>query len=379
LRPGGSQAMKSPFIADLQPNQIATGTFLVSFKDIRTKKTGEPFLNLTLCDRTGDIDAKMWDNADKVMDTFERNDFIRVKGLPQIFQNRLQFTVHTLVRVGESDVDYADYFPASERNADDMFQELLGFIATVQNPHLKALLEGIFADETIARRFKQAPAAKTIHHAWIGGLLEHVLSLCNLARMVGPHYPFVDTDLLLAGAMVHDIGKIEELSWDRGFSYTDSGQLLGHIVQGLRIVDEKARAVPGFPPKLKTLLDHMILSHHGELEFGSPKVPLFAEALLLHYLDHLDSKLDAVRRSTLKDRQIEGTWSSLVPGLDRYVLKKERFLNEDEESSPTVPSASPPLSQTAAQPPGEPKQADNRPTQQNTVMADRLKQALGGQ
>jgi 3'-5' exoribonuclease len=384
--------MKSPYIADLQPNQIATGVFLVSFKDIRTKKTGEPFLNLTLCDRTGDVDAKMWDNADKVMDTFERNDFVRVKGLPQVFQNRLQFTVHTLVRVSESDVDYTDYFPASERNAGEMFAELLGIVGSIQNAHLKALLEAVFADESIARRFQQAPAAKTIHHAWLGGLLEHVLSLCNLARTVGPHYPFVDTDLLLTGAILHDIGKIEELSWERGFSYTDSGQLIGHIVQGLRIIDEKARAVPGFPPRLKTLLDHMIVAHHGELEFGSPKVPLFAEALLLHFLDNLDSKLDAIRRATLKDRQIEGTWSSLVPGLDRYVLKKDRYLNGAAEepaappvsapappvaSAPVVSPAPAPASEAPAAPAVEPRTADRR-TPQDSVFAERLKVALGG-
>jgi 3'-5' exoribonuclease len=352
--------MKSPYVADLQPNQLATGTFLVASKDIRQKKSGEPFLSLVLADRSGDIDAKMWDNVDRVMDTFERNDFVRAKGLPQVFQNRLQFTIHTLVRVGDSDVDFADFFPASSRDPEEMFAELGQVIASVGNTHLKALLEAVFADERIARRFKQAPAAKTIHHAWLGGLLEHVLSLCALCRLVAPRYPIVDPDLLLAGVILHDIGKIDELSWDRGFSYSDSGQLLGHILQGLRIVDEKARGIADFPPKLKVLLDHMILSHHGELEFGSPKVPLFAEALLLHHLDNLDSKMDAIRGAVEKDKHIEGAWSAFAPGLDRHVLKKERFLN------PPPPA-----------PADRPKRPET-PASSNSVFADRLKQALGG-
>ena len=203
--------MKSPYVTDLQPNQVVHATFLVAFKDIRQKKTGEPYLSLILADRTGDIDAKMWDNVDRIMTTFERNDFVRVKGMPQVFQNRLQFTIHSLTPVSDSGLDLADYFPSSKRDPDQMLAELRGVIGSIGNPHLRALLEAIFADESIARRFQQAPAAKTIHHAWLGGLIEHVLSLCALCRMVGPHYRDVDVDLLLAGAILHDIGKIEEL------------------------------------------------------------------------------------------------------------------------------------------------------------------------
>ena len=387
--------MKSPYIAELQPNKIATGVFLVSFKDIRQKKSGEPFLNLTLADRSGDVDAKMWDNVEKVMDTFERNDFVRVKGLPQVFQNRLQYTVHTLARIAETEVDFADFFPASKRDPEEMFAELQSVIASIENPHLHALLEAIFADPSIARRYKQAPAAKTIHHAWLSGLIEHVLSLCALCRMAGSHYPFIDTGLLLAGAILHDIGKIEELAWERGFSYTDSGQLIGHIVQGLRIVDEKARTIPGFPPKLKTLLDHMILSHHGELEFGSPKVPMFLEALLLHHLDNLDSKMEAGRSAVEKDSRIEGVWTAFVPALERHALKKDRYLDDTSAPPATEPPAaaqpdvaaagSPavagpsPLPTPPPPPPQETQQRAERPSSVNTVMAERLKQALGGQ
>jgi 3'-5' exoribonuclease len=268
--------MKSPYISDLEPNQVISGIFLVHHKDIRQKKSGDPYLSLTLADRTGDLDAKMWDNAAEVLDAFDRDDFVRVKGLYQIFQNRPQLTVHKIVAVPETEVEFGDYFPTSTRDREEMFRELQSWIASVSNPHLRGLLEAIFADQAIALAYRTAPAAKSIHHAWIGGLIEHVLSLCHLAKFTAAHYADIDFDLLLAGVILHDIGKIHELTYARGFNYTSEGQLLGHIVIGLRMVEEKLRSVPDFPAPLRDLLFHMILSHHGELAFGSPKVPVFA-------------------------------------------------------------------------------------------------------
>jgi 3'-5' exoribonuclease len=281
--------MKSPYVSELEPNQVITGTFLVSYKDVRQKKTGDPYLSLTLSDRTGDLDAKMWDNAAEAMDTFERDSFVRVKGLLQVFQNRPQLTVHKIQPVTDAEVEAADYFPVSKRDRAEMFAELEGWIAGMGNPHLKALLEAIFADQNVALAFRTAPAAKSVHHNWIGGLIEHVLSLCNLAKVAAGHYAGIDFDLLLAGVILHDLGKIHELSYARSFSYTTEGQLLGHIVIGLRMVDEKMASLPDFPPALRDLLLHMIVSHHGQLDFGSPKVPLFPEAMLLHLLDNMDS------------------------------------------------------------------------------------------
>jgi 3'-5' exoribonuclease len=187
--------MKSPFVSELEANKVATGTFLVQAKEIRQKKTGEPYLSLLLGDRTGDIDAKMWDNVADVMDTFERDDFVRVKGLLQIYNNRPQFTVHKMQRVDDSTVDLADFFPASKRDPQEMFAELRGIVATMGNPHLRGLLEAILADEDVARRILRAPAAKFIHHAYLGGLLEHVLSLCGLCRLLAQHYQTLDLDL----------------------------------------------------------------------------------------------------------------------------------------------------------------------------------------
>ena len=324
--------MKSPFVTDLQPDQIITGTFLVQHKDVRQKKSGDVYLSLTLADRTGELDAKMWDNAEEAVETFAQDDFVRVKGLMQVFQNRPQLTLHKIQSVVETEVDVADYFPASKRNRDEMFLELQGWIASIGNPHLKALLNAVFADEEIAKAYRIAPAAKVIHHAWIGGLIEHVLSLCTLAKFTAAHYTDIDFDLLLTGVILHDIGKISELKYARSFSYSTEGQLLGHIVIGLRMVEHKLRQVPGFPDKLRDLLLHLIVSHHGELAFGSPKVPLFPEAMLLHHLDNLDSKMECMRGLIERDRQVEGVWTGYSSALDRNVLKKAKFLEAAVEN-----------------------------------------------
>src|SRR3982750_4155626 len=212
--------MKSPYVSELQPNQIITATFLVQHKDIRQKKTGEPYLSLILGDRTGEIDAKMWDNVSDVMDTFERDDFLKIRGLLQVHQNRLQITVHRLQKQPQDGVDFTDYFPASERQPDEMLAELRRIIAAIGNPHLRALLDAMLNDPEIAGRYKLAPAAKSIHHAYLGGLIEHVLSLCKLAGTVAAHYPIIDPDLLTTGIVLHDIGKIYELTFDRSFAYT---------------------------------------------------------------------------------------------------------------------------------------------------------------
>lgn len=322
--------MKSAFVRELQPNQVVTTTFLVQTKDIRQKKTGEPYLSLQLCDRTGEVDAKMWDNVTEIMHTFERDDFVKVKGVPQVYQNRLQLNIHKMIKVDEGEIDVRDYFPCSSRDPDEMFRELEEIIAGVANPHLRALLEAFFSDADIASRFRVAPAAKSIHHAYLGGLIEHVLSLCKLCRLVAPHYPDVDLDLLLTGAILHDIGKISELTYARSFGYSNEGQLLGHIAIGLRTLTSKIETVPGFPPDLRSLVEHMILSHHGELEFGSPKVPLFPEALLLHHLDNLDSKMECMRAFVDRDARLDGCWTGYCTALERVVLKKARYLEEEQ-------------------------------------------------
>src|SRR4051795_12602107 len=318
--------MKSPYVGGLVPNEVATVQFIVINKEIRQKKTGEPYLSLQLADKTGEIEAKMWDNVEEVMHTFDRDDFVKAKGLMQLYQKRAQFTIHRLRRLDDSEVDFGDYFPCSERNLDDMFRELQDLIASMGNSHLRSLLQAVLRDGSIAEKFKIAPAAKSIHHACRGGLLEHVLSVCKLAKLTAAHYKTIDVDLLLTGAILHDIGKIEELSYSRSFGYSAEGQLLGHIVIGLRILSDKIREVPDFPHPLRTLLEHMIISHHGELAFGSPKVPIFPEAMLLHHLDNLDSKMEAVRASLERDSTVEGDFTGWIPSLERVLLRKDGYL-----------------------------------------------------
>jgi 3'-5' exoribonuclease len=300
-----------------------------------------------LCDRTGELDAKMWDNVVEVMETFERDDFVKVKGLIQIFHNRPQMTIHKMRRVGDHEVEFADYFPASERNSDEMLAELQGIVAGMKNAHLRGLLNAMLDDPEIARRYKVAPAAKQIHHAYLGGLIEHVLSLCGMAALAASHYRAVDLDLLLTGVVLHDMGKIYELSYERGFSYSTEGQLLGHIVIAMRMVAEKLAGIPDFPPRLRTLVEHMILSHHGQLEFGSPKLPQFPEAMLLHYLDDLDAKMECMRQMVDRDRQVEGLFTGYSPAMERSILKKAKYLEEPA----VAPAPTPPPQAVAAEAP----------------------------
>ncbi len=365
--------MKSPYVSDLTPNDIVTAHFLVLNKEIRQKKTGEPYLSMHLADKTGEIEAKMWDNVTEVIDAFDRDDFVKVKGLMQVYQKRSQFTVHKLRRLTDEEVDFADFFPCADRNVDEMWSELTGLVGNLGNVHLRNLLQSIFADEEIAARYRMAPAAKTIHHACRGGLLQHVLSLCALARSVSPHYGNIDLDLLIAGIILHDLGKIEELTYARSFNYSSEGQLLGHIVIGLRMMGDKLHHLPEFPPRLRTLLEHMVISHHGELAFGSPKVPVFPEALLLHHLDNLDSKMEAMRAMIQRDSASDNEFTGWVPSLERVLLKKSRYLDPPPVSTPAVPAplavvpppVSPPIepgTSPAKAPPSPPAStSENRP------------------
>src|ERR1041384_2539518 len=312
--------MKSPYVSELEPNKLIQTSFLVHAKEIRQKKGGEFYLSLLLADRTGELDAKMWDNVAEVLDAFDRDDFVKVKGLIQVFHNPPQLTIHKLRRMDDSEIDFVDYFPSSRRDPGQMWSELRALVAGMTNSHLKSLLDAVLDDPEIAARYRRAPAAKQIHHAFLGGLLEHVLSLCSLARATAAHYPHVDFDLLLTGVVLHDVGKIYELNYERGFSYSNEGQLLGHIHIGLRMVAEKLRGIPDFPAPLRSLVEHMILSHHGQLEFGSPKVPQFPEALLLHYLDDMDSKMECMRNMLARDRLVDGCFTSYSTSLERPVL-----------------------------------------------------------
>jgi 3'-5' exoribonuclease len=330
--------MKSPFVRELKPDEISTAVFLVGTKEVRQKRTGEPYLSLILSDRTGEIDSKMWDNVGEIVETFDRDDFVKVKGLMQLYNNRPQFTIHKLRRVEDHEVDFRDFFPASQNDPAAMWAELRGIVSAIASDHIRGLLNAFLDDRDVAARYQVAPAAKSIHHAFRSGLLEHVLSLLKLASVVGAHYEasqsgLIDVDLLVAGIVLHDIGKIYELSYDRGFNYSAEGQLLGHIAIAIRMIADKLRAFPDFPVELRNLIEHMVLSHHGQLEFGSPKLPIFPEALLLHYLDDMDSKMENMRALIDKDPQSEGYFSAYSSALGRVALRKARYLEKNPAGS----------------------------------------------
>lgn len=323
--------MKDTFVRDLIPPNDVLSFFLVHQKDLRfNKSTGEGYLSLLLGDRTGVVDARMWDKVEQVPD-FSVDDVIWVKAAVQVYRNKTQLSIKQLRPAAEGEVVLADYFPRSERDPEEMFRELLGLVGGMSDPSLKALLQAVLADQEIAGRLKRAPAAKSMHHAFLGGLLEHVVSLCRLGDLVIQNYPQVRRDLLLAGCVLHDIGKIYELGYERGVRYTTAGQLLGHTYMSLEIMTSKIRGLPGFPAEWKVLLEHMIISHHGDYEFGAAKLPMFPEAVMLHLLDNLDAKMEAMRASLQNDPGVEGEWTSRCPALERSLLKMDKFLARGKE------------------------------------------------
>ncbi|MGA7751600.1 MAG: OB-fold nucleic acid binding domain-containing protein [Candidatus Sulfotelmatobacter sp.] len=320
--------MKDFYICDCvrYENKIVTSSFVVVAKQIKPKKTGEPYLALTLGDRSGQLEAKMWDNVEEVLDAFEQDDFLKVKGLVNKYKQRFQLTVHKLRKLGESEVDFADYLPKTTKDIDELWRTLTIFVESFENPHLKSLVQAFMADPEIAAAYRNAPAAKTLHHAYIGGLLDHVVSLFRSSDLICKNYPQINRDVLLTGVFLHDIGKIHELTYNRSFTYTTKGQLLGHMIIELEMLQAKLALLPGFPEELKTLVEHLIISHHGEYEFGSPKLPMFPEALMLHYLDDLDSKMEAMRAQFEREASLDSPWTSYNASLGRPLLNTAKFL-----------------------------------------------------
>jgi 3'-5' exoribonuclease len=321
--------MKEFYICDAArfENQVITSSFVVATKQAKPKKSGDLYLALTLVDRTGQIEAKMWDNVGDHIALFGQDDFIKVRGLINKFNGRFQLTLHKLRSMEESEIDFDDYLPRTTKNIDELWRTVGEYVEAFQNHYLKALLRAFMADPQIERGYRNAPAAKTLHHAYIGGLLDHVVSLFRLCDLACRNYPgMIDRELLITGAFLHDIGKLHELSFARTFAYTTRGQLLGHMIIELEMLHEKIVQVPGFPDEYKTLLEHLIISHHGKYEFGSPKMPMFPEALMLHYLDDLDSKMEGMRAHF--EREPGSEWTSYNANLERPLLNTQKFLEK---------------------------------------------------
>ena len=290
--------MKDIYIADLMgfdEGKLFDSFFLVLAKQQRTTKQNKPYLSLTLGDKTGQIEARVWELGDpRIAKVFERGDIVKVRGSVSRFDDRAQLKVDQLRKALDGEADKMDMLPATTRDVGELWAALEAVVTSIANPDLKRLLTTLLADAALAQSFREAPAARQLHHAWLGGLLEHVVSLLGLADRVAAHYPMLNRDLLLTGVILHDIGKIRELSWETGFDYTVEGVLLGHIQMGVELVEKTIAGLPGFPDRLRTLVVHLILSHHGKLEFGSPKLPMIPEALVLNFVDDLDAKMQAV-------------------------------------------------------------------------------------
>jgi 3'-5' exoribonuclease len=331
--------MKTHYVSDLQDGQAVTSLFLVREKEIRTSaRTGTSWLQLELGDRTGTIPAKMWDNFAALAATFERDDVVQVRGRVKLYNGQKELTLEQIIPAIERDYDLGDFLPHTKYDVEKMLAEVRAAIAGMNNPWLKRLLASVVDDAAIAPNLKRAPAAMTMHHAYIGGLLEHIVSLIRLSRVVAGHYPELDLNLLLAGAVLHDIGKLDELRYARAIDYSTEGRLLGHIMIGATLVREKIRSIPGFPAPLAVVVEHLILSHHGAYEFGSPSLPQTREAVALHFLDDLDSKMAAMR-ATLESASGADDWTERNPSLRRALLRTDKFLAPEEAGRAAAPAA----------------------------------------
>jgi len=312
-------------------NQLVHGdsvdeAFLVADKQLRANRQGNLYLHLELRDKTGSVGARLWNATENLARLFEPGDFLHVRGKTQVFQGSLQIILTHLEVVDPERVEPEDFLPQSSQNVAKLMARLREVLLAIHNPHLRALVECFLIDDVFVRKFTTAPAGIKNHHAYQGGLVEHVVTLLNLADRITDLYPEIDRDLLLTGIFLHDVGKVDELSYDRAFAYTDEGQLVGHLVMGVEMLAEKVRQCAEFtgkpfPPELLLRLKHMIVSHHGSYEFGSPKLPMTLEAIALHYLDNLDAKIHTFSREIRDDPSRDSSWTPFQQSLGRRLFK----------------------------------------------------------
>lgn len=315
--------MSTKKVKEFQDKDSVESPLLVKEKNLSLGKNGRPFMSLLLGDATGQIDSRVWDNVDQLSREFEVGDIVFVRGQIQLFQNRRQLIVHRLEKVDSTTVNFEDFIPKSSRNPEDLYSEVMQLARSMQNESLRRLTLDVLEDPEIRPLLLKAPAAKTIHHAWVGGLIEHILSIARIMESLAAHYSFLNRDLLLFGAIFHDIGKVWELSWDAGIQYTQRGRLIGHMEMACELIDRKSSRILGFDADLRDLCKHIVLSHHGKLEYGSPKRPKFIEAFVVSMIDDLDSKVSTLK--TLIDNERGG-----ADGWSRYSELFERCFMLDD-------------------------------------------------
>ncbi|MCL2102953.1 MAG: HD domain-containing protein [Syntrophorhabdaceae bacterium] len=312
---------KKKFVKDITEGEQIRDLFLVAGKAQLTSNTGKAYLSLQLRDRTGVLEARVWDRAEEIGKRFQRNDIVEIIGNSISYQGRIQLKIHD-VRRYEGPKELSEYLPVSRKGIDTLWELLRGYVAAVKDTDYRRLLSAVFLDPgatKTAERFRKAPGGKTMHHDYIGGLLEHTVSVAGVCRFLSSHYEGVNADLLMTGALLHDLGKISELSYEGAFEYTDEGRLLGHLYMGAEFVDKICGAIPGFPHEKTMLVKHMVLSHHGELEYGSPKRPKIIEAVLLHFAENMDAKVTAFNDAV--SELPEGTrWTEYQRMFERHLF-----------------------------------------------------------
>jgi 3'-5' exoribonuclease len=335
---------KTQFVKDLKEKDPVSSPFLIKFSAVGVDKNGKPFMNLIFMDKTGEVEGKAWENVSNYSGQCVRDAFVQVEGRCQVYQGRRQIVVNQMRVLREDEVEAKDYIVESALDPEALYQQLLGYVATMQDPYYRALAEAVLRDDAeIVDRVKRAPAAKSVHHAYKTGLLEHVVSITGILDGLARHYgKYLDRDLLFLGGFFHDIGKLWELSYERVTDYTMEGKLIGHLVMGVELVDRKIRELesvegrlPGkFPEEKKLLVKHVILAHHGLLEYGSPKRPKCLEALVVHMIDDLDSKVNAIRMFIEQD-QTQGLFTALNRQYERYFYKPEWARGEGHGRKPS--------------------------------------------
>lgn len=318
--------MPRSFVCDLNDGDQLDHVLLIRNKQIRNNRNGNPYLQLELTDRTGSLDARYWNVTDAEAHSIESGDFVAVKGKVQLFQGQRQAIINTFRRCDPQSVDPTDFIPTTPKNIDAMLAELREALSCVRDPYLLALARAYLIDDEFMRDFARAPAGVRNHHAYIGGLLEHVLTMLKAFHRIADLYPHLDHDLMRLGIFLHDQGKIRELAYDRSFLYTDEGQLIGHVVIGVEMLNDKrlvAEELLGepIPEELFRKLKHLIVSHHGSYEFGSPKLPMLPEAIALHHLDNFDAKIHNFAQTIQNDPNSTATWTPYDPSLGRRLYK----------------------------------------------------------
>ena len=314
---------KEIYLKDIKQGDKVVSSFLVTEKNMAFSQKGFPYLTVRLKDKSGGIEGKVWENAVEFDRQFKKGDIIFIEGRAASYKNSIQISITDIKKIPWEEIEPADYLPAVKADVNAMFNEMIGYIEKVNDKYLQALLNAFFQEEKTLCLFKRAPAAKGFHHIYLGGLLEHTLSVVRLLEKVSDHYPGLNKDMIITGGILHDIGKIYEFSYDNIIDYSDEGRLIGHIVMGVEMINKKIADIPDFPVQLALELRHIILSHHGEFEFGSPKRPKTLEALVVHYIDDLDAKFNAFQTLLTDSTNIDSDWTTYNRFLERFLYKKK--------------------------------------------------------